>query len=447
MQQENQPTTLRTFLIIWCGQFASVLGSEMTNFAITIWAWNLAGQATPLSLIFFFTYTPRVVAASFAGLFVDRWNRKYLMILGDAAAGLSTITILLLFLTDHLEIWHLYITGAINGLFGYFQALAYSASMSMIVPKQHYTRAGAMSYYITYFGSEILAPTIAGALYTVIGLVGIMTLDLMTFILAVSTVSMVKIPQPHPSQAAGIDQHTLWQELTFGFRYIFQRSSLVAVLIFLLSSNFVFSVCLAIHAPMILARSGDDAAALAIVQSAMGMGGVCGAILISIWGGPKRRIHGLLFSAILTGFGGVLMGLGRGLLIWPATGFFAAFFAPLRGTSNQAIWLSKVEPDVQGRVFASRYLIAQIASPLGLAIAGPLADSVFSPAMMPGGSLAGLLGGVFGTEPGAGLALEYTLFSLGGVLIGVWGYAFRQLREVETLVPDHGSADPKLLNI
>lgn len=115
---------MRTFLIVWIGQLASMLGSEMTNFAITIWAWQVTGQATPLSFILFFTQTPKVVAALFAGVLVDRLNRQKLMMIGDLLAGCSTIAILLLFLGDRLEIWHLYFTGAINGLFGFLQGLA-----------------------------------------------------------------------------------------------------------------------------------------------------------------------------------------------------------------------------------------------------------------------------------------------------------------------------------
>ncbi len=125
---------MRTFLIVWIGQLASMLGSEMTNFAITIWAWSVTGKATPLSFILFFTQTPKVFAALFAGVLVDRTHRQKLMIVGDLFAGCSTIAILCLFLSDRLEIWHLYFTGAVNGFFGFLQGLAYSASLALIVP-------------------------------------------------------------------------------------------------------------------------------------------------------------------------------------------------------------------------------------------------------------------------------------------------------------------------
>lgn len=437
MGQENQPTSMRTFSIVWGGQIVSILGSEMTNFATTIWAWQLTGQATPLALIVFFTHTPRVIAASFAGVLVDRWNRKQLMMIGDLAAGISTIAILLLLVTNHLEIWHLYICGAINGWFGYFQELAYSASMSAIVPQQHYVRATAIASYISYSGSAIFAPALAGTLYYIIGLHGILAIDIASFAIALATISFVHIPQPTAGDRDNISSGNIWQELTFGFRYIIKRPSLLAILVFLLSCNLVANAGSAIAAPMILAKSGNDAAAFASVQFAIGVGGLVGAVGLSIWGGPSRRIHGLLLGGALGYISSMMLGLGRIASIWMVAGFFEAFFSPFFGSCNQAIWLSKVEPQVQGRVFACRYLIAQITSPLGLAIAGPLADRIFEPAMMSGGSLAGILGGMFGTGAGAGMALQYTLLAGCGALICLGAYTFRLLRDVEDLVPDH----------
>lgn len=412
-----------------------MLGSEVTNFAMTLWAWQVTGMATPLSLIIFFSHVPRIVVAFFAGVLVDRWNRKLLMMVGDTAAAISTVAILLLFLSDRLEVWHLYVTAAVNGLFGYFQDLAYSASISVMVPPQHYTRAAAMSDHIGQFGSNIIAPAIAGVLYYAIGLKGILTIDLITFIIAISTVWGVQIPQPQ-IDASDRDSRNIWQDMTFGFRYMIERPSFLAISIFWLIFNFVDGVLTGIHSPVILARSSNDAAVYASVQSAIGLGGAIGAVVLTVWGGFKRRIHGLLLGTVLSYASMAAFGLANLPSVWIVSGFLAGVFWPLIGSSNQAIWLSKVAPEVQGRVFATRYLIAQISLPLGLGISGILADYVFEPAMMPGGSLAEIFGGAFGTGSGSGMALQYTLFSLVGVLIGIGGYAIRQLRDVETIVPD-----------
>jgi MFS transporter, DHA3 family, macrolide efflux protein len=427
---------MRTFLIIWIGQLASLIGSEMTNFAITIWAWEVTQQATPLSLILFFTQTPKVIAALFAGVLVDRWHRQKLMIVGDLMAGFSTIAILLLFLSDRLEIWHLYFTGAINGLFGFLQSLTYSASLSLIVPKQHYARATALNS-IQMSGSYILAPALAGSLYPAIGLVGILNIDLVTFIIAISSISVVQIPQLRQNQVSRQTIQTLGQDLTFGFRYLFKHPSLLAILVFLLVDNLIDNLNFAILPATILARSGNDSAVWGQLLTTFGIGGLLGAATIGIWGGPKRRIHGLLLGSTISKVGLIVLSVTQNLFVKIAAALTSGLSSPFPDSSDRAIWMSKVKPDIQGRVFAARDLITQIAAPLGAAIAGPLADNFFEPAMRNGGSLAGIFGGVFGTNIGAGMALMITLFSSFGLLFGLAGYAFPILREVENIVPDH----------
>jgi len=437
---QRESKSLQTFFIIWGGQLVSTIGSNMTSFAIAIWAWELTGKATPLSLILFFTHTPTVIAACFAGVLVDSWNRKQLMIVGDTIAALSTIAILLLLLNNNLQIWHLYVTTAINGLFGYFQTLAYSASMSTIVPKQHYARCSAMSS-LKIASAVIISPAFAAAFYPTIGLKGILIVDIITCIIAAATLLLVHIPQPliPDTEKFNNNNNKILPELTFGFRYIFARPSLLAVLIFLLTTNFVNTVGMGILSSMILARANNDREILASVNMAFGIGASIGAMIFSLWGGPKLRIHGVLVGNAATEFAKVLFSLAREPLMWIVTATSGGFFMPWLGSCNQAIWLSKVEPSIQGKVFASRFLIAQIATPLAFAISGPLADNIFEPAMKTGGSLANIFGGLFGTGAGAGMALQMALFSSLGIVISLCGYRFYNLRNVEFILPDHDS--------
>lgn len=431
----NIPANLRPFITIWIGQFISILGSEITDFAITIWAWEITGKATPLSLILLFAKIPSIMAAIFAGVIVDRYNRKFLMFFGDTASCLSTVFLLVLSLTNNLEIWHLYITAAVNGLFGYFQDLAYSSSISLLIPKQHYTRAAVLNDYVSGFGANILAPALAGTLYYLIGLQGIMAIDLLTFIIAIYLLSLVKIPQPI-TDINSSENNNLWHNLTFGFRYIIQRKSLVMMIIFLIIFYGIDRVMSGIESPMILARSGNNTAIFASVHSATAIGGAIGGILLSVWGGFKRRIHGLLLGTILTFTSAIAFGLSSLPPLWLITTFFAALFWPIIGSSEQSIWLAKIPSEIQGRVFAARFLMTQIPVLIALGMTGILADRVFEPAMMPGGSLASLLGGLFGTGLGSGMAVQYTLFAILGVILGLSGYAFSQLRDIEKILPD-----------
>ena len=421
---------MRKFIIIWIGQLASFLGSEMTNFAITIWAWEVTGKATPLSLILFFVHTPRVIASLFAGVLVDRYSRKLLMIIGDLAAGASTIALLLLFTTNNLQIWHLYFTAAVNSLFGLIQTLAYSASLSLIVPPQHYSRATAINT-VQMSSSYIFAPALAGALYPLVGLRGILIIDIVTFIVAIATLSMVRIPQPEQKEVTQKNIRHIKQELTFGIRYLFKHPSLLAILAFLLINNLVDSVNFAILPAMVLARSNSDPTVWGRLLTTFGIGGVLGAATMSIWNLPKRRINGLLMGNAVWKGGLILLSVTQSMFLQLVAAVVSGFCSPFPQSSNQGIWMSKVKPEVQGRVFAARDLIADIAMPLGAAIAGPLADNVFAPAMKTDSILARLFGGVFGNETGAGMALTIALFSCCGMALSLSGYAFPLLKNVE----------------
>ena len=420
---------MQNFIVIWLGQTVSLIGSQMTNFAITIWVWQLTGQATALALFGLLTQAPRVLVTPFAGIIVDRCNRKLLMMIGDAIACFSTIVILLLYLTNNLQIWHLYLAGAINGIFEQLQELAYLASISMMVSEEQYSRASSIGFLASY-GSDIIAPALAGVLYAVIGLIGILIIDLATFAIALLTVLFVRIPEPAHVEPEPFSRANLQQQVVFGCRYIMASPSLLALLVLEMLFWFAHDLGAPLYSPMILARTGNDAKVLASLASAAGIGGVLGALLVSAWGGTKRRIHGMLIGIMGAGLSKTAFGLGQMLLIWIPAQFCSSLNFPLLGSSSDAIWLTQIKPDVQGRVFAARRVSILVASTIGYLIAGPLADYVFEPAMIPGNSLATIFGGIFGTGKGAGMTLLYVISSLGLLLVGLSGYAFRVLREI-----------------
>jgi MFS family permease len=419
---------MQKFIQLWLGQTASMIGSAMSGFALTIWIWESTSQATALALLMFFTQLPRILLAPVVGILVDRWNRKFLMAIGDAVSALLTLAILLLYISQNLQLWHLYVAGAVNGIFDQIQQLAYSAAIATMMPEKHYSRASSLSFLAKY-GASIIAPTLAGILYSAIGLSGIFTIDLATFTIAIGTLVSVKIPQPAIASNPQPARFHLLQELSFGFRYIVQRPSLLALLVSVSLFWFAHDIGAALYSPMILARTGNNARILGTILSAAGAGGVLGASTVSIWGGPKRRIRGFLLGMAGAGLSKIVFGFGQALSIWIPAQFCSSFNFPILGSSNEAIWLTKVPPEVQGRVFATRAVIMQLASALGLLIAGPLADRVFEPAMQPSGFLAAIFGPIIGTGAGAGMALLYAISALGLLLVAVGGYACRLLRD------------------
>ena len=436
----NQPTGMRAFVIIWLGQLVSMLGTGMTRFALTIWAWQITGSATALALVGVFSFAPIVLFSPIAGALVDRWPRKLVMMASDLAAGISTIAILILYSTGNLEIWHLYVAGAFAGVFESFQFPAYSAAISTMLTKENYARASGM-IGMADAASGIVAPALAGLLLVSIGISGLLIIDIVTFVFAIVVLLFVHIPQPKRTAAGEEGKGSLWTESLYGFRYIFRRPSLLGLQLIFFGVNLTSTSGFILMAPLILARTGDDSVILGTVQSVLGLGGLAGGLILSIWGGPKRRVHGVLLGMAGAGLLGVTgMGLARTLPFWAAAAFATMFFNQILNASNQAIWQAKVDPDVQGRVFAVRRLIAQIAAPAAMFLSGFLADRVFEPAMQPNGGWADTFGWLVGTGPGAGMGLLLVVSGLLTVLVALSGYLIPFIRNAETILPDHVQA-------
>ncbi len=437
MKFTSQPSGMRGFVVVWLGQVVSMLGTGMTNFAVSFWIFQQTGEATALTWAIFFFMAPSVLFSPIAGAIVDRANRKTVMIVSDLLAGVATIGLLALLATDSLQIWHIYVANILAGGANAFQFPAYSAAVTMMLPKEQYGRAAGM-LALAGSASGILAPAFAGALLAPVGLVGIMTIDVATFIIAVLALLVVFIPQPEVTSAGRTGQGSLLQEAAYGFRYIFERPSLLGLQMVFFCINFLAMFGFAVMVPMILARTGNSEIALASVQSLGAIGGVVGGLLLSTWGGPRRKVNGVLLGMVGASLlGQALMGVGQGIFIWATAAFFGQFIIPILNGSNQAIWQAKVAPDVQGRVFAVRRLIAQITAPVATAMAGPLADNVFEPAMQPDGVLAPMFGWLVGTGAGAGMGLMFVIAGLVGVAVGFGGYLFPAIRNAETLLPDH----------
>lgn len=432
----SSPSSFRGFVLVWLGQVVSLLGSAMTWFALTLWVYELTEKATALTLLSLFVFGPAILLSPVAGALVDRWNRKVVLILSDLATGLATLLVLLLHGSGSLQLWHLYVIGLFAGSFQAFEYPAYAAAITMMVPKEQYARASGM-LETAWAASSVLAPMLAGILLGRIGLTGIMTIDVVTFVFAIGALLLVSIPQPPKSDVGLSGQGSIWKESLFGFRYIWERPGLLALQVLFAVGNLVDYGGFVLFAPMLLARSGGNELVLGSIQSAGALGGVIGGAVLSVWGGTKRRIHGVLIGWALSSLGLLLMGLGRGLVLWMLAAFIYAFFEPIVNGSDRAIWQSKVAPDVQGRVFATQSLLSQITVPIVMLLAGPLADIVFEPAMMPGGELAGMFGWLFGVGPGAGMALMISIAGLVGILLPLLGYAIRDVREVESIMPDY----------
>ncbi len=434
---------MKAFILVVVGQIVSMLGSAMTTFALSLWAWEVTGRVTALSLTVLAGFAPTIFLCPIAGALVDRWNRKLVMMLSDLAAAVATLVLLLLYLGDRLQIGHLYAANAFIGVFAAFQFPAFSAAITTLVPKAQYGRANGLMW-LAGPTANVFGPILAATLVGVVGTAGVMIIDLCTAAIAVGLLLSIPVPQPEADEVER-RRRGLLEDVVYGFGYIFRRPSLLGLqAIFFAKNLFSYPVQMALLTPMILARSGNDELLLGAVQSFGAVGGLLGGLVLSVWGGPRRRVHGVLLgTAGLHLLGQCVLGVGRIGWLWMAANFMLFFFHPIVNGANQAIWQVKVPPHVQGRVFSARRLLAQLPTSFAMLAIGPLADAVFEPAMAPGGALSTQLAWLVGIGPGAGMALMMVLGGLVGTLIGLLGYRVPLICNAEDLLPDHEPALPR----
>lgn len=431
--QTVAPRGFQTFLLIWFGQLISLTGSGLTGFALGVWVYQNTGSVTQFALISLFTSLPGIVFSPIAGALVDRWDRKWAMIISDSGAGLCTLSIALLFLVDRLEVWHIYIAMGISSTFSAFQWPAYSAATTLLVPKQHLGRASGM-VQISEAVAQIASPVLAGALMGIIQVQGVILIDFVTFLFAVLTLLIARVPRPEITAEGKAGQGSLLQEARYGWTYIRARPGLFGLLLFFATTNFATGIVQVLFTPLVL--SFTTATILGLLLSVGGIGFLFGSLTMSIWGGPRRRVYGIFASNLLMGT--VLFAAGFPPRAWilGMAAFLFFFGLPITNGCSQAIWQSKTAPDVQGRVFAVRRMIAWVSLPLAYLVAGPLADQVFEPLLAEGGLLASSVGQVIGVGVGRGIGLLYIILGLMTLLAGLVAYLYPRLRQVEIELPD-----------
>jgi MFS family permease len=433
--KQAKPITkgMRTFFVIWSGQLVSTIGSGLTGFALGVWIYQETGSVTLFALNMLAFAIPNLLVSPIAGVVVDRYDRRWVMILSDTGAGLATLSIAILYLTGNLQVWNIILATAVNSAFSTFQWPAYSAVTTLLVPKTQLGRAGGM-VQIGEAISQLLAPAVAGVLFVTGGLGSVIAIDFATYLFAVLTLLIVRLPSPERSEAGEEGKGTIWQEAIYGWTYISARAGLLGLLLVFAAFNFVSGLIFPLIMPMILDMTSVDM--LGYLVSIVGLGMLVGTLVMSAWGGPKRRIHGVLGFLMLSGFFTSLLGISPLLPFLAAAGFGLMFTLPIINGSSQAIWQSKVAPDVQGRVFSVRRMIAMSMTPLAYIVAGPLADNIFKPLLVEGGALADSVGQLIGVGPGRGTGFMFIVIGALSILVAAAGYLSPHVRNVEDELPD-----------
>jgi DHA3 family macrolide efflux protein-like MFS transporter len=422
---------VKTFATVWSGQVVSQVGSSMTGFALSIFVYQLSGSVTQLAFVLLAANLPGVILAPVAGVWVDRIDRRLIMMISDGVAGLGALALLIIAWRSELTFWPMLIVAAFGSASGAFQEPAYRASIVTLVPHDKLGRANGMIEMGPALGT-LLAPALAGAILLSFGIEAILAIDIITFLVAVTMLAVVRFPQL-PSMADA-RQEKMRSQITDGFNYLRQRGGLLGLLAIAAVLNFFLVFANVLWLPIFLGFGNE--AQVGLAMTSVGVAMVAGSVIMSAWGGPRHLVRSLL--GLIAAVGLMLSLSGTRPSFWVVGGamFAMMFMVPIANGISQTLWQKKVEAGIQGRVFSTRRMIASIASPIAFVLAGPLADGVFEPLLVDGGGLAGSVGQIIGVGVGRGSAFLVVLAGLGVTLTAAGAWLIPAIRNIETAIPD-----------
>ena len=431
---------MRTFLLLWITQSFSSFGSAMTSYALVIWSYMQKGSALMTALLMVSTYTPYVILSIFAGALSDRWNKKATMLVCDSVAAVSTVVMFILLKNGLLEIWHLYLINAVNGLMNTVQSPASEVAVSRILPKQHYQRVGGLRYFSNALNS-IFVPVIATAVIGLFGLTAVVAIDLATFSAAFLVLALaIKIPEPDRNAESGnaesssenqAEKTSLLDSVKGGISFLKNERGLLCMIMFLSSINLIASIYNAALPAMVLSRNCGGEKALGMVNSVIGISMLIGSVLASAVPAPKNRVRTIFVCLFISmGTENIMLALGRSPLVWCVGGFLGYILIPLMSANLDAIMRLRVPDEIQGRVYSVRNTFQFFTIPAGYFLGGFLVDKVFEPflARFAAGTF---LERIFGNTKGSGAALLFFVIAFAGVAVCIIFRTSRSIRALE----------------
>lgn len=424
---------MRVFYTITITQVLSLIGSSMTSVALGIRVFADTGNSAPLLFASFFNALPMMVGGLFAGALVDRWQRRHVLIASDAGQAAGTAFLLLMFLAGRFELWHLYTVALLQGVLGMFQRPAMEASVTMLAPVDQRDRANAIRQ-MAGPAAAVIAPVVTGFFYAFVGVTGVMVVDLITFAVAVVVVYLVRIPQPRRPPDALAVAGSLRREIAEGFAFVWQRPILLFTMLWAAFANFLLVGPMRLTTPYIMTITGSTET-LGLLLGTMNLGIVVGGVIMSVWGGTRPRIHGIMLGLLFRAFWMMVYGVTRTPLTLGLALFFVFFTNALIDASAMSLFQLKTPAHLQGRVFALLFQLMFIANPLSYAVTAPLVDDVLTPAVgKPGWERVAPL---VGSDPASGMGM---LITCAGALMFVTIlviYALPHTRRMEATLPDY----------
>lgn len=390
---------------VWFARLISILGTGLTSFGVSVWVYTVTGKATPMVLILLFSILPAIFLAPFSGYLCDKYNRKAIIICADSIAALISVFIYICVSYYEFNYFVLCVFTFLDSCANFFDNNAYQASITTLVSPDEVKTANGMSQIIDSLDS-IASPIVAGMLYPLIGLNGIIIIDLISYLVSLVilvTIDSSKFSMDNENQK----KRNTKREILLGFKFIFSQGSLRVLLIYFTILNFTFNLATSLIEPfgLTLGNTFD----LGIIKACGGFGILCGSLVVTF----SKKIHftykTIVIGGLVAGIALQLMGFTHIACIVAIGRFSFSFVTPILNTVAGTLWMQETPRILQGRVFASRSMIARCFVPLSYVVVGPLVDIVLPKLLQ---SNLGLIINVVGTQ-----ALEYRLVFCGaGVL-------------------------------
>lgn len=409
---------LKSFLLLWSSQTVSELGTAMTDYALIIWAYQKTGMASSVTLLTICAFLPTILFRFIAGAYVDRRNKKRIMLAADMIAALGSLLVLGLYSGAVLEIWHLYLINIILSFMNSFQESASFVAISLIVPEKHYTRIGGLQG-ISGSIVSILAPALGSILLVIGGLDLVLICDLVSFGIAfIVLIFLVKIPEPEHDKKK--DDEPIIKSCADGIKFLRDNKAMLRLTLFIAVVNLLAKLGNdGLLAPFILGKSGNDQRILGMVQTATSVGILIGSIMMTVLKPVKKKSRLIFVCCAFIYFAEVVMSLSSHPAVWSITNLAGYAAAVIVGANQTAILRGKVPIEMQGRVFSAHDTIMNCTNPLGLLLSGFLADYVFEPFMKTKSPLQSFLSGFFGDGTGSGIAVMFFTVGVIGMVISI----------------------------
>ncbi len=413
------------FILLWATQTLSRLGSSLTPFALILWAYGETGSALSTALLTVSSYVPYILLSLPVGTLTDRMNKKHLMLISDTAAALCTLTMLFVWLSGNLELWHLYLVNAITGTAQTFQQPASEVATTLVTPEDKYQKAGSLNA-LAYSVINMASPVIATALYSAGGLTLVIIVDLSTFTVAfLSLLLFVKIPEVKSEKHE--DSHIM-MDLKESLCFLRTNIGILQVILFLASINFIASIYNAALPAMIL--SFESESVLAAVQSTAGIAMITGSAIAAMMPAPRSRVKMIIISLFISmSTENFMLSFSRNPAIWCLGAFLGWLCIPVMNTNLDALMRSSIPSGIQGRVYSARNMLQFFTIPLGYLAGGFLVDSVFEPFMADKSDT--VLNQLFGTGKGSGAAFLFAVIGVMGVLVCIVFSRQENMRKLE----------------